>query len=222
MFSLLLLLFLTGGRVSLSLLLMLSGTGGRVAFSSAALSGLAGVTLWLPSSSLSAFRSRGWSPTGRVAVLELYCLLASVVGAFELCWDVLVLELPNTLNCSCFRRVIFWYFPVLQFHSFKVTSYFSSSSKFWVGFRDFLLAKFYRKIFSFDSGRGSIAGPAWKSTTDLSSDSITSWKRGRSGRLGTTRSQKRPRPPQVTRKRPRRRFFPLIALRTRVARFFII
>jgi len=85
-------------------------------------------------------------------------------------------------------------------------------------FRDFFLTKFYRKVFSFDSGRGSIAGPAWKSTTD----SITPWKRGRSGRLGSTRSQKHHRPPQVTRKRTRGRFLPLSVLRTRVARSFTI
>ena len=53
-----------------------------------------------------------------------------------------------------------------------------------------------------------------------SCNSITSWKRGRSGQLDSTRSQKHHRPPQVTRMSPRRRFLPLIVLRTRVARLF--
>jgi len=115
----------------------------------------------------------------------------------------------------------FFYFPppLVIFPRSLVISL--PSSKIWVGFfRDFFLTKFNRKVFSFDSGRGSIAGPAWKSTADLNFDSITPWKRGRSGRLGSTRSQKHHRPPHVTRKRTRGRFLPLSVLRTRVARSF--
>ena len=115
---------------------------------------------------------------------KLHCILTVDESAVP-CWCDYC---KYTQSFVYFRRVLF-YFPAPFSHFSKVTSYFFFSSKMWVSFFGIFLTKFYMEVFSFDIGRESIAGPAWKSTTDLNFDSITLWKRGRSARLGFTRSQ---------------------------------
>jgi len=112
----------------------------------------------------------------------------------------------------------FRYFPVLQFHSFKVTSCFFSSSKFWVSFRDFL-AKFYRKPSYRQRARVYCRpGLEIRYKIKLCLYRIMKTRKKRAARFHS--QSEAPQAPQVTKKRPRRRFLPLIALRTRVARFF--
>ena len=94
---------------------------------------------------------------------KLYCIFTGVVGVSEQCCDVLVLE--NTPNCFCFRRVLFvffWPFSFTFLRSLVVLSF----PKFWVGFMGFSFGPNFIGNFLFDSGRGFVAGPAWKLSTE--------------------------------------------------------